>query len=153
MPAIGSVANGQEKATAPAKPAVEVDRAAAHPGDDAALLEILPGEPRQDVAALGLLVLEHAQHFDLEALRHRALEHRQPIATHTGVNLFHRNGRDFLELLWCLRSKKTGKGKKDHAGETDERAGRHPPYWKLFLRLLGPPDSVRGINELHLGPS
>ena len=48
--------------------AVDVDRAAAHAGDDAGLVQVQAGQPAQDQVAAGAGVLQDAEHLGVERL-------------------------------------------------------------------------------------
>ena len=76
------------------QPAVEEDRAAAHAGGDAAALQPLAGQPRQDVARLRAEIAHDAHHLDLEALRLAAREDRQAVALLAGLDLVDADGRE-----------------------------------------------------------
>ena len=75
------------------EPAIDVDRAAAHAGDDAGIGERAAFEPRQDqVAARADDVAEHAEDVDLELVEPVALEDRPADADHPGLELVHGKG-------------------------------------------------------------
>ena len=70
------------------QPAVDVDRAAAHAGDDAGVGERPAFEPRQDqVAARADDVAQHAEDVDLELVEAVALEDRAADADHARAEL------------------------------------------------------------------
>ena len=71
---------------------VDVDRAAAHAGDDAGLGQRPAFEPRQDQIALRRLdVLQHAEDVDLEVLHLGALEDRAARADHPRLDFLDRH--------------------------------------------------------------
>ena len=89
MPAIGSFEKLPERVGHGAdQPAVDVDRAAAHAGDDAGVGERTAFEPREDqVAARADDVLEHAEDVDLELLDAGAVEDGPADADHARPDL------------------------------------------------------------------
>ena len=84
---MGSLANGNAMATAPASFAIDIDRAAAHALHDAGVFEGTAGESREDEGFLGADVIEHAQDFDLKLLDAVAVEDGAPDAVHSGANV------------------------------------------------------------------
>ena len=84
MPAIGFLRERADRVRDRAdQPAVDVDRAAAHAGDDAGFGERPAFEPREDQVALRALdVAQHAEDVDLEVLQLGALEDRAADADH-----------------------------------------------------------------------
>ncbi len=92
------------------QPAVDVDRAAAHAGDDAGVRQRPALEPRQhQVAAAAPYVLEHAEDLDLELFDRRALENRAADAGHAGLDFRHRHHRrDGSE--WDQRARRQQQG-------------------------------------------
>ena len=66
--------------------AVDVDRAAAHAGDDSAVLDARVLGADQDDVLLGQEVSHHRDDADLERLRLAALEHGQRLADHAGLH-------------------------------------------------------------------
>ena len=73
------------------EPAVDVDRAAAHAGDDAGVGQRPALEPREDQIAFRTDdVAEHAKDVDLELVEPVALEDRPADAGHAGLQLVQR---------------------------------------------------------------
>ena len=91
MPAIGSFENCAERVRHGAdQPAVDVDRAAAHAGDDAGVGERPAFEPREDqVAPRADDVAQHADDVDLELVEPVALEDGPADADHARPELVH----------------------------------------------------------------
>ena len=98
MPAIGSLENWPERIRDRAdQPAVDVDGAAAHPGDDAGLGERATFEPGQDqIAPRADDVAQHAEDVNLEFLQPITLEDSATDADHAGLELVDR------EVTWSL---------------------------------------------------
>ena len=69
--------------------AVNVDGAAAHPGDDAGFFQPEAGQPAQNHVPSGTSVLENSQHFDVEGLDLGALHDRSAKAFQAGPNVIH----------------------------------------------------------------
>ena len=74
------------------QPAVDVNRAAAHPGGDAGFRQRTALEPRQDqIAVRPLDVAQHADDVRLELLEVGALEHRAADADHSWLDFVERH--------------------------------------------------------------
>ena len=89
MPAIGSFENWPERIRHGAdQAAVDIDRAAAHAGDDAGVGERAALEPREDqIAARADDVAQDAKDVDLELVEPIALEYRPADADHARLQL------------------------------------------------------------------
>ena len=105
------------------QPAVDVDRAAAHPGDDAGLGQRAAFELGQDEVALRRHhALERADDPDGELLDGVAAEDGAPDADHAGTDLGHRHhGRSCADRPAEDQRHQTGR---DH-GDGGHRAARH----------------------------
>ena len=87
------------------EPAVDVDRAAAHAGDDAGVGERPAFEPRENqIAVRADDVLEHAENVDLELLDAGALEYRPADRDHAGTDFVdvHASSRRSSLVGWRL---------------------------------------------------
>ena len=98
MPAIGSFENAPERVRHGAdEPAVDVDRTAAHPGDDAGGRQRSAFEPRQNqIPVRADDVFDDAKNLHREFVDAGAFEHCAADAHHAGANLGHahlRRGR------------------------------------------------------------
>src|SRR5690606_505634 len=69
------------------QPAIEVDRAAAHPGHDVRVLQNGVLGADQDEVLIGPEVVEDVDHLDVEALGGRTAEDREPVAAHPRPDL------------------------------------------------------------------
>ena len=67
---------------------VDVDRRAAHPGDDPGVLEVGALETGEDHVSVRAIVSKHAQYVDLERFDRVARKHTPAFADHPGTDVF-----------------------------------------------------------------
>jgi hypothetical protein len=84
----------------PCKFSIQINRAAAHARDHARVFRLRPRQPDQDDVSLGAVrIFQNAENFHPHGFGLGPLKHGVGHATHTGMDVAHRNGFDGFRAL------------------------------------------------------
>ena len=97
------------------QPTVDVDRAAAHAGNDPGFFQAQARQPAQNHVAARAGILQHAENFRVEVLDLSPLHHSSPEALHASADVLH------LPVALRLGTGERGTGKQYKARKSDKQ--------------------------------